>query len=92
MLLAGRAVVKPEGQAGRAAISCVSAQGIVAAARLRLISVRLSDTVHADQAKLTCLCQARSSLKKLREDLSSKLENRQGDKQHAQVTGAFLGR
>lgn len=31
-LLAGRAVVKPEGQAGREAIDCVSAQGIVAAA------------------------------------------------------------
>ncbi|XP_049662143.1 tuftelin isoform X1 [Accipiter gentilis] len=40
---------------------------------------------------LACCClnpwglAARSSLKKLREDLSSKLENRQGDKQHAQV-------
>ncbi|KAM6234382.1 tuftelin isoform 3-T3 [Porphyrio hochstetteri] len=29
--------------------------------------------------------EARSSLKKLREDLSSKLESRQGDKQHTQV-------
>lgn len=60
--------------------------------RPRLVSVGLRDPVGADRAKLTCLCQARSSLKKLREDLSSKLENRQGDKQHAQVTGACLGR
>uniref|UniRef100_A0A663M9I8 Uncharacterized protein n=1 Tax=Athene cunicularia TaxID=194338 RepID=A0A663M9I8_ATHCN len=50
-----------------------------------LVSAGLGDPVRADQAKLICLCQARSSLKKLREDLSSKLENRQGDKQHAQV-------
>ncbi|NXN44340.1 TUFT1 protein, partial [Rhinoptilus africanus] len=48
---------------------------------------------HVNQLKseVRYIQEARSSLKKLREDLSSKLENRQGDKQHAQVTGAFLG-
>uniref|UniRef100_A0A8C0HL34 Tuftelin 1 n=1 Tax=Buteo japonicus TaxID=224669 RepID=A0A8C0HL34_9AVES len=44
---------------------------------------------HVNQLKseVRYIQEARSSLKKLREDLSSKLENRQGDKQHAQVTG-----
>ncbi|XP_074785266.1 tuftelin isoform X2 [Athene noctua] len=42
---------------------------------------------HVNQLKseVRYIQEARSSLKKLREDLSSKLENRQGDKQHAQV-------
>ncbi|XP_071583489.1 tuftelin isoform X2 [Heliangelus exortis] len=42
---------------------------------------------HLNQLKseVRYIQEARSSLKKLREDLSSKLENRQGDKQHAQV-------
>ncbi|XP_035202544.1 tuftelin isoform X2 [Oxyura jamaicensis] len=42
---------------------------------------------HVSQLKseVRYIQEARSSLKKLREDLSSKLENRQGDKQHAQV-------
>ncbi|OPJ71567.1 tuftelin-like [Patagioenas fasciata monilis] len=42
---------------------------------------------HVNQLKseVRYIQEARSSLKKLREDLSSKLESRQGDKQHAQV-------
>ncbi|XP_062454050.1 tuftelin isoform X2 [Rhea pennata] len=42
---------------------------------------------HVNQLKseVRYIQEARSSLKKLREDLSSKLENRQGDKQPAQV-------
>ncbi|XP_057253950.1 tuftelin isoform X3 [Pezoporus wallicus] len=42
---------------------------------------------HVNQLKseVRYIQEARRSLKKLREDLSSKLENRQGDKQHTQV-------
>ncbi|XP_075301468.1 tuftelin isoform X1 [Opisthocomus hoazin] len=47
----------------------------------------VSHEEHVSQLKseVRYIQEARSSLKKLREDLSSKLENRQGDKQHAQV-------
>uniref|UniRef100_A0A8V5H218 Uncharacterized protein n=1 Tax=Melopsittacus undulatus TaxID=13146 RepID=A0A8V5H218_MELUD len=54
-------------------------------------SVNHEEHVNQLKTEVRYIQEARSSLKKLREDLSSKLENRQGDKQHTQVTGAFLG-
>ncbi|KAI6073102.1 Tuftelin [Aix galericulata] len=48
-------------------------------------SVNHEEHVSQLKSEVRYIQEARSSLKKLREDLSSKLENRQGDKQHAQV-------
>ncbi|GAB0201108.1 tuftelin [Grus japonensis] len=48
-------------------------------------SVNHEEHVNQLKSEVRYIQEARSSLKKLREDLSSKLENRQGDKQHAQV-------
>ncbi|XP_014816301.1 PREDICTED: tuftelin [Calidris pugnax] len=48
-------------------------------------SVNHEEHVNQLKSEVRYIQEARSSLKKLREDLSSKLESRQGDKQHAQV-------
>ncbi|XP_025939469.1 tuftelin isoform X2 [Apteryx rowi] len=48
-------------------------------------SVNHEEHVNQLKSEVRYIQEARSSLKKLREDLSSKLENRQGDKQPAQV-------
>ncbi|XP_051497175.1 tuftelin [Apus apus] len=48
-------------------------------------SMNHEENVNQLKSEVRYIQEARSSLKKLREDLSSRLENREGDKQHAQV-------
>uniref|UniRef100_A0A8C6Z1V8 Uncharacterized protein n=1 Tax=Nothoprocta perdicaria TaxID=30464 RepID=A0A8C6Z1V8_NOTPE len=54
-------------------------------------SVNHDEHVNQLKSEVRYIQEARSSLKKLREDLSSKLESRQGDKQPAQVTRKGAG-